>query len=161
MHIEPISFSDLLAVQQLNLRNLPENYTMQYYIHHSVHNPSLNFICKDSNKTIAYILGKEDFNNEYIGHLASICVDYEYRKKGIASKLIDRLIAYFIKRREETKQSMYRVTLKVRASNDVAIQLYKKKGFVVEEVEDNYYNDGEAAKNMVLTIGGKACEFNK
>lgn len=152
MLIDEMTYADLINVQQLNLRNLPENYTMQYYIHHLVHNPHINFVCRIGDTTVAYILGKEELSDTYYGHIASLCVDFEHRKKGIASLLIDKLIECFKNRKNETGQNVYEVNLKVRVSNVVAIKLYEKKGFRVSEVEEKYYGDGEAANSMILKI---------
>lgn len=152
MQIEEMTYANLIDVQQLNIRNLPENYTMQYYTHHMVYNPGLNFIYKDGDKIVGYILGKEDFEGTYKGHLVSICVDIQYRKKGIAKCLINKLISCFQHKKIEKKQDIYMLNLKVRPSNEIAIKLYEKIGFILENVEKNYYCDGEAANNMVKKI---------
>lgn len=152
MKIEEMKFSDLIMVQQINIRNLPENYKMDFYLYHLSKFPGLNFICKDDDKIIGYILGKEEPENESktepVGHIASICVDLEYRRKGIANKLLNTVLNKF----KEKNNVNYRVLLKVRVSNLHAIDFYTKNGFVKNNIEKEYYGDGENAYNMELVI---------
>ncbi len=71
------------------------------------------------------VLGETDMMN--------IAVHPDYRRQGIAGKLVTRLIAD-LKARES-----HCLTLEVRASNDPAKALYEKLGFTQVGLRKNYY----------------------
>jgi len=59
MNIRPIKVDDLMGMQACNLQNLPENYTMKYYLYHALTWPSLSYVAEDSKGRICgYILAK-------------------------------------------------------------------------------------------------------
>ena len=73
-------------------------------------------------------------------HINNICVQPEHRLRGYGKLLLDKLIwsAY--------KNGADSITLEVRASNEAAINLYKKFGFEIEGLRKRYYEDtGEDA----------------
>lgn len=105
MNIRPASLSDLLSIQSTNLHNLPENYTLRYYLYHSLTWPQLSFVAQDSNsgRIVGYILGKmeEEPKEEDLGgkegvgtwghgHVTSISVLRGYRRLGLAKKLMQQ-----------------------------------------------------------------------
>ncbi len=65
----------------------------------------------------------------------NVAVSPEYRRQGIAQRLIEALVAG-LKRKEITSLS-----LEVRASNEPAIALYNKLGFVQVGRRPNYYRN--------------------
>lgn len=71
------------------------------------------------------------------GHITNVAIKKEYRGKGLGNKIIDGLID-IAKQRE-----MIGITLEVRASNQVAQSLYKKKGFMITGVRKEYYDDNK------------------
>ena len=68
----------------------------------------------------------------------NIYVEKSYRNKNIASKLMDKLIEFAI------DNKCINITLEVDESNDAAINLYKKYGFIIATIRKKYYgkNDG-------------------
>jgi ribosomal-protein-alanine N-acetyltransferase len=80
------------------------------------------------------------------GHVVSIAILPESRRKGIAQSLIKKALEgmeYY-----KAKQCF----LEVRVTNDVAISLYKKLGFEVTRTINGYYSDGENAYVMTKRI---------
>lgn len=67
------------------------------------------------------------------GHITTLAVKEDFRRKKIGSKLLETLI----KKAKEIGLSF--VTLEVRESNTPAQELYKKFGFCVEGVRRKYY----------------------
>ncbi|MGK0256182.1 MAG: ribosomal-protein-alanine N-acetyltransferase [Arcobacteraceae bacterium] len=91
------------------------------------------FICVKNKKTIGYILWLKRKN--YF-KLYSICVDSEYREKGIAQKLLDFSYDFL-------KSDQY--ILEVKISNTKAIHLYEINNFFIKKILINFYsnnNDG-------------------
>jgi ribosomal protein S18 acetylase RimI-like enzyme len=68
------------------------------------------------------------------GWIATIAVDPRYRRRGIGRALLHAC---------ESKLGVPRSRLTVRISNQVAISMYEKDGYVTTEIWNNYYNDGE------------------
>lgn len=58
------------------------------------------------------------------GNIVNVATHPDYRRRGYAGKLLDRIIDYSIERGD-----MELLFLEVRESNDAAISLYRSKGF--------------------------------
>lgn len=79
------------------------------------------------------------------GHVASVAVVPEWRRKGVAKRLMFALFAACVARGIRT------VSLEYRASNGPAAQLYEELGFQIEGYRRNYYTDtGEDAVSLIL-----------
>ncbi len=98
------------------------------------------------NKMAIYIVAKEDEKiigyggmwhviNE--GHITNVAVKKEYRGKGIGNQIINALIDI------AKEKEMIGITLEVRTSNNVAQNLYKKNGFIIEGIRKEYYDDNK------------------
>lgn len=99
-------------------------------------------------KNSRYNIYEEYFENIFAGYLITydnidsldifeIAVDKNFRKKGLASKLLNRI-------NDERK-----ILLEVSEKNEVAINLYKKNGFKMISRRKNYYLDGSDAIVMI------------
>ena len=95
-------------------------------------NPFLkNYVYLDNNQPIgliSYSLIYDRIELEYIW------TSFIHRKKGIASKLMDKMI----------EEKVNNFTLEVCTSNESAINLYKKYNFKVVSVRKNYYGCEDA-----------------
>ena len=85
----------------------------------------------EDEKVVGFIIATCLYENVDI---LSIVVDPLYRRKHIASNLIDYLFG-------EIKDTVQVVTLEVAVNNESAINLYKKFGFEVINTRKKYYND--------------------
>ncbi len=79
----------------------------------------------------------------------AIAVSPDYRRRGIASSLMDEMER--ICRSQEGDQVEW-ITLEVRKSNQAAIDLYKKKGYVFVTTKRAYYEDGEDALYLLRSL---------
>ncbi|WP_409200618.1 ribosomal protein S18-alanine N-acetyltransferase [Methanobrevibacter sp. DSM 116169] len=79
---------------------------------------------------------------EGLGHVISLAVDKNYRKKKVASSLLRKAITIF--------KSMHidKITLEVNVNNKSAIDFYKKFNFIIDREVPNYYNNKDAALVM-------------
>lgn len=82
---------------------------------------TLFFVAQDKGEVIGYI-GISVISGE--GYITNVAVFPEYRKKGVASALLSRVL------RLKNEMPLEFVSLEVRASNDAAISLYNKVGFL-------------------------------
>ncbi|KAI0774106.1 acyl-CoA N-acyltransferase [Fomes fomentarius] len=150
--IRPARVDDLTGMQACNLHNLPENYTLKYYMYHELTWPQLSYVAEDEGKIVGYILAKmeEDVaeGDEPHGHVTSISVLRSYRRLGLAKMLMIQS--------QESMATVYKaayVSLHVRKSNRAALGLYRDTlGFTVRDIEKGYYADGEDAYAMRLSL---------
>ncbi|KAK7470463.1 N-terminal acetyltransferase A complex catalytic subunit ard1 [Stygiomarasmius scandens] len=156
MNIRVARVEDLQGMQACNLQNLPENYTMKYYLYHLMTWPSLSYVAQDDDgKIVGYILAKMEEEAEEgedpHGHVTSISVLRSHRRLGLAKKLMVQS--------QEAMATIYRaayVSLHVRKSNRAALGLYRDTlGFTVKDIEKKYYADGEDAYAMHLSLKDK------
>jgi ribosomal-protein-alanine N-acetyltransferase len=81
-------------------------------------------------------------------HLLNLATGPEFRRQGVARRLIDHMIA------EGRRRELWQVVLEVRESNDAALLLYERYGFVRVGRRPRYYTDnGEDAIVMSLWFG--------
>ncbi|KAI0560189.1 N-acetyltransferase [Gracilaria domingensis] len=93
---------------------------------------------------MAYVIGKaEGRAREWHGHVSAVTVAPEYRRLGLASKLMN-----FTESLSDETYNCYFVDLFVRKSNSLAISMYKKMGYVVYRTILNYYGGDEDAYDM-------------
>ncbi|KAI0729340.1 acyl-CoA N-acyltransferase [Fomitopsis betulina] len=153
MNIRLARVEDLAGMQACNLQNLPENYTMRYYLYHILTWPQLSYVAEDEKgRIVGYILAKmeEDLSEaeEPHGHVTSISVLRSYRRLGLAKRLMVQS--------QEAMATVFRasyVSLHVRKSNRAALSLYRDTlGFTMKDIEKKYYADGEDAYAMRLSL---------
>ena len=134
-------------MQECNLLCLPENYQMKYYFYHMLSWPQLLYVAECGGKVVGYVLAKMDEDNpgeEAHGHITSLAVLREYRKLGIATKLMSTVQKLML----DCFDARY-VSLHVRVGNKAALTLYKDTlGFEIHELEAKYYADQEDAYDM-------------
>lgn len=76
-------------------------------------------------------------------HLRNLAVHKDWKRRGVASELLAQMITI------ASSMGARRGTLEVRESNNAALALYKRFGFVVEGVRPSYYQEtGEDALIM-------------
>ncbi len=94
---------------------------------------SIVLVAEDGGKIIAYVAGgvgrAESYRNiKYICELGSIWVEDEYRSKGVGKRLVEE----FEKWCREKK--VFRLRVNASASNERAIEFYRKAGFENHEL---------------------------
>ncbi len=142
--------NDLNAVIEINRRCLPENYTINFFMDIYRNCPEAFLVAEAEDKIVGYIMcrleyGFSDFNRFKLvkkGHIVSIAVLNEYRRKGIGSSLIAQAL------KELANAQAKECYLEVRITNEAGINLYKKFGFVITQRIAYYYHDGEDAYVM-------------
>ncbi|KAJ3415016.1 N-alpha-acetyltransferase 10 [Chytridiales sp. JEL 0842] len=123
INIRQATMDDLPAMQNCNLTNLPENYMMKYYIYHAVSWPQLSYVAEDhKGRIVGYVLAKmeEEPNEVPHGHITSLSVMRNYRRLGIAEKLMKQAQMAMV-----DAFGAKNVSLHVRKSNRAALQLYR------------------------------------
>lgn len=141
----PFRAVDLLDLNSVNLDVLTENYYLGFYLQYMCDWPSMFFKSVSlNNKCIGYMMGKAEGKGlEWHSHITAVTVDYDYRRLGIARELIDHLR----KCSEQPSYDCYFMDLYVRASNRLAIDMYKKFDFDIFRRVVGYYSSGEEHGN--------------
>jgi len=145
---------DLQGVMQINRVCLPENYTDFFFVDLHQRFPEAFIVADENQKLVGYIMCRIEVGLSNYGfgglvrkgHVVSIAVMPESRRKGVAQALINRALegmAYY-----KAKQCF----LEVRVTNDAGISLYKKLGFEITRTINGYYSDGEDAYVMTKRL---------
>jgi ribosomal-protein-alanine N-acetyltransferase len=141
--------NDLERITYINRTCLPENYSDYFFVDLHRRFPE-TFIVAEENGVVGYIMCRiETGLSSSIfrglikkGHIVSVAVMQEYRRKGIGEALVTKAMENM--RLYKAKHCF----LEVRVANTAAVDLYKKLGFDVSRTVRGYYADGEDAYVM-------------
>ena len=96
-------------------------------------NPLSCWLVAEEDGVVAGYVGSQTVMDE--SDMMNVAVHPDYRRKGIAEKLVMELVESLKKRDSRC------LTLEVRASNEPARALYEKLGFVQVGLRKNYYRN--------------------
>ncbi len=141
---------DLDSVMEINKTCLPENYSASFFLDVHAKLSEAFLVAVNGDSVVAYIMCRLErsfpevskFRFVKKGHIISIAVLPEHRRKGIASELIRRAEKSLLEREAEE------YFLEVRVSNKSAQDLYKALGFMEARTIPFYYHNGEDAMVM-------------
>ncbi len=115
-----------------------ENYAKSYF---STLHQYVTYVEEDSENLTAFlifrIIGRET-------EIIDIGVHPQFRKQGIAAKLLKRL------ENEAKSKNSREIQLEVREDNFPAINLYRKLGFIKVGIRKNYYQTNGMEKDGIL-----------
>ncbi len=148
INIYPMSLKHLSRVMQIERESFSDPWSLTSFISELSDNTyATYFIAIYQNRIVGYI-GGWLVTDEL--HITNLAVDKKYRGLGIGQQLIDEIIKY------SKNRGINRATLEVRASNNTAMNLYRKKGFTSVGYRPNYYtNNSEDAMIMWKEIKGE------
>ncbi|XP_038073408.1 N-alpha-acetyltransferase 20-like [Patiria miniata] len=136
--VRPFTCEDLFKFNNVNLDPLTETYGVAFYLQYLAHWPEYFQVCESaSGKIMGYIMGKSEGSipqETWHGHVTAVTVAPEYRRLGLAAKMMN-----FLEEVSE-KQSCFFVDLFVRVSNEVAVTMYKRLGYTVYRRVIEYYS---------------------
>ena len=116
-----------------DINNLIKNFDYKLD-DNSFSNEFLNIVIYEEENDIKGVLIYEFFYDRI--EIDYIIVDFNYRKIGIGSKLLNYI--------EDKHKIAKNITLEVRESNESAIRFYKKNGFNEIIKRKNYYKEEDA-----------------
>lgn len=126
----------MFRFNNVNLDPLTETYGLPFYMQYLAHWPEYFQVAESpSGEIMGYIMGKaEGHQDNWHGHVTALTVGPEYRRLGLAAKLMNIL--------EETseKKKCFFVDLFVRVSNKVAVKMYHSLGYSVYRTVLEYYS---------------------
>lgn len=144
--------SDIIPVMEINLKTLPEHYSDYFYESLLAELPEAFIVAEVEKKLVGYIMCKIEYGFSNFkklgfvkkGHVVSVAVLPEFRQKGIGSALVEESMTGV---KSKKSDELY---LEVRCSNNEAIHLYEKLGFIIKQRLKAYYRDGEDAYLMAI-----------
>lgn len=139
--IVPMEIIHLNRVLEIEQASFLDPWTKGSFINEITGNPyAVYFVALEGELVTAYI-GGWLVTDEL--HIINLAVDKNYRQRSIASALIDKILTF------SYNKGIQSATLEVRLSNNPAINLYKKKGFIPVGCRPGYYsNNNEDALIM-------------
>jgi ribosomal-protein-alanine N-acetyltransferase len=145
---------DLPFVININILTLPEHYSDYFFSSILAELPEAFIVAEIKNQIVGYIMCKIEFGFSNFrklgfvkkGHVVSVAVLEEHQGKGVGTALMFEGINGIIIRKSDE------IYLEVRVSNESAVQLYKKLGFIIKSRLKSYYRDGEDAFLMAKDL---------
>ncbi len=135
--------NDLESICQIEDTSFPDPYPEALMVRLLREHPKEFLVAEtDSKKVVGYCVCS---SARKLAHLISIGVLQEYRRRKVASSLIQESISQLNARVQE-------VWLEVNTTNQEAIRFYERFGFRGVMIIDNYYSDGSPALRMRLTL---------
>ncbi len=137
---DSVSRKDLMRLRKMRIEDLPDvldieakNYKFPWsegIFIDCIKSPNYScWVCEELDVIVGYsivsILAGE-------AHIMNINVDPDIQKQGVGSKLLENMIELARKKAET-------IMLEVRPSNEIAVSLYKKRGFNEIGVRKGYY----------------------
>lgn len=153
--IRAATLSDVDYVAAINIESLPEHYPLSFWLGHIESDSAVFYVAEVSGKVVGYALSRVEVVPSHFtpgkmvraGHIVSIAVREAYRGKGIGTTLMTMLLKAL-----REVQGAEEAFLEVRVSNEPALRLYHKLGFVIVKRLQSYYLDGEDAYLMAKKL---------
>jgi len=129
-----LKLRDLNSIEEIERASYPTPWSRSMFAGELAKPSSicLGAIDSEQNELVGYLI-----ISRYVDawHVMNVAVAEPYRRRGIASGLMERLF-------EETARDSRRgYTLEVRVSNEAAIRLYEQLGFKARGIRRGYYTD--------------------
>ena len=138
MKIRLAAAGDARDIADVIKRNSQEDYmgyvTFDYQYIKDKMKKDFFFVVEDYEKIIGCI--RISIVELDLAEIRTLCVDEEYRKQGIATKLLDQAIGFL------AEKSMRKIVARSKADNKIAINLFKKFGFEQEGYFREHYRKG-------------------
>lgn len=133
MHIRKMTVDDIDSVVEVELRSFPTPWERHAFEYEMEQNDAAYYlVCEIDGEVIAHC-GAWFVMDQ--GTITNIAVMPDYRGRGIGKLLLQEMLDYC------DNEEIGNISLEVRVSNEVAIRLYEKMGFVKGPVRKNYYAD--------------------
>ena len=130
--IRPLGLSDLNSIDGIEQRAYRTPWSRSMFASELAKSTSICLGAVEGERLVGYVI-----NSRYVDawHVMNVAVDPDYQRRGIATRLLERLF-------ELTADDERRgYTLEVRVSNHDAIRLYERLGFERRGTRRGYYTD--------------------
>lgn len=140
LQIRRLAFGDLPSVLSIERRSFSAPWSLAMFVLEVSKRSGICLAATEAEGLTGFLVCSRYAD---VWHLMNVAVAPHRRQQGVARLLLDRLFA------EAGRDARY--TLEVRASNQVAVEMYERLGFRHSGVRRGYYHDnGEDALIMWL-----------
>jgi len=129
----------LREIWEIERESFSAPYPRYVFAHMAKETPETFLVATFKQTTVGYVLASL---RKDAGHILSIAVRKNFRRKGAGMKLMTEIMEILRRR------GVRRVDLELRVSNDIALKFYRKLGFQERGLIREYYRDGEDAVKM-------------
>ncbi|HKX28303.1 MAG TPA: GNAT family N-acetyltransferase [Blastocatellia bacterium] len=145
--LRPLALSDLNELWQLDLRcfvdgEAYERETFRYLLSNS--NTIARQIRSEFDEMSAFAIAV--IEPDGVGHITTIGVAPEYRRRGLARLMLHEIERSFLARRVST------IRLEVRVGNTAAQKLYEQLNYIIVQRMGKYYSNGDDGYLMVKSL---------
>ncbi|MDO5793730.1 MAG: ribosomal protein S18-alanine N-acetyltransferase [Turicibacter sp.] len=137
MNIRLMTEKDLPQVISLHHQLFKQQFNFEDYVQDKMFHYGI--VIEETDQVVGYLVGQIIFE---MSDLYYVAVHPNYRSRGYGKLLVDQFIHDAYKNDGDT------MSLEVRMSNQAAISLYEKCGFISVGTRARYYADGEDALLM-------------
>lgn len=141
-----MELNDLDSVMEIENEAFSDHWNRSAYEYELKENEFSHFLVFQQENQIIGIIGYYILFDD--AQVTTIATRKEYRHQHIALQLMEAMIQDC----EDKQCSM--ISLEVRVSNQAAIKLYEKLGFITVNTRKQYYEDQEDAYLMIKALGG-------
>ena len=130
--VEPMAPEDLDEVLVIERESFPSAWSRGSYDRELRSSNSYYFVARSAGVLVAYAGMWIVFDE---AHITTIAVHAQWRRRGLAARLMSMLIAF------AHSQGAVRLTLEVRERNEAGLALYRKLAFEEKGLLPGYYGD--------------------
>jgi ribosomal-protein-alanine N-acetyltransferase len=145
--IKKLTIEDIDRLLHLNLRCFKqgENYTKHTFNYLLTQPQSLSLAAETPSGDLAgFVLLMN--NPDGAAHITTVGVAPEHRRRGVATKLLDKI------EHQLRRKNVSTVVLEVRVSNEEAQGLYEQAGYSIVKRMTRYYHNGEDGFLMMKSL---------
>jgi ribosomal-protein-alanine N-acetyltransferase len=149
--IRRLELQHLAAIEAIERRSYRTPWSRSMFASELAKPSSISLGAFDGERLVGYLI-----ISRYVDawHVMNVAVDPEYRRRGIAANLLERLF-------ELTASDVRRgYTLEVRVSNEEAIRLYERLGFESRGIRRGYYTDNHEDALIMWRDPGPPADAN-
>lgn len=130
--IRKATLADADFIYKMSSENLDTSFVLETLKDYIKTDQTYHVFCVEKEELIGYIMVWESAS---YGQIIDLVIHSDYRKQGYGFLLIKYALDYFL------SIGVNVVSLEVKVSNEEAIRLYEKAGFVKDHTIKNYYKN--------------------
>ncbi len=123
---------DIENVYQIAIKSFGDPWSKESFLYSVNAESDYSIVALENDSVVGYAIMRISFDT---ADIADVAVDPDYRRRGIAALLMEKMLSYG----KEVGVDTY--VLEVRAGNEAAIKLYEGCGFQPEGVRKKYYTN--------------------
>ena len=136
--------TDLKRVFEIENMSFSQSYGINMF--QQLYEMGIGFlVAEEEGYVIGYVMFWIKYENH--GHIISIAVDKNYRRRGAGTQLLVKAISIL------SLLKIDAIYLEVNENNTAAVEFYKSFNFKIDRVVPGYYENGDGAIIMYIPLG--------